>query len=424
MQQEFYTTGSEHRRGGVRRSIWNRLFLASSFGLILMFLVLVFQETSPEWRRYQTEYYRRLAQVTGDPSKATTPLKVRQIHLPDFHRVDRCVTCHAGIDNPKMAGQPQPFGAHPDLGVVGFLQAHSFEEIGCTVCHHGQGSASTVHHAHGPVEHWEEPLLPRELVVGTCAACHGDVKQLKGAERLAQAWALFQEKGCIGCHNLHGQGMPVGPELDETLQKGPDQFDFRYVRGEETVIHWVADHFRDPQRVVPGYPALGVPESAMPNYHFTEEEITLLTALVLSFSSEKEKEEFPIPARFKVPSSPEPRPTYASAIEFGRAVFQEFGCAGCHGPEGRGGITNKNMDLGEEVPPLITVSEGYTREELKEIIRQGRYPGRATRDQPSPPLWMPAWGEKLSEDQLDALVEYLTSLNLELRETASAQTTE
>ena len=406
----------------MRRSIWNLLFLISSFGLILMFFSLVFQESLPEWRHYQAEYYRRLAQVTGEPSRASTPLKVRQIHLPEFHRVDRCVTCHAGIDNPKMAGQPPPFGAHPDLGISGFLQAHSFQEIGCTVCHHGQGTATTVAHAHGPVKHWEEPLLPEELVVGTCTTCHGDVKSLKGAERLVQARALFEEKGCIGCHNLHGEGMLVGPELDETFQKGADQFDFRYVRGEETVIHWVADHFRDPQRVVPGYPALGIPESAMSNYHFTEEEVTLLTALVLGFASEKENEEFPIPARFKVSGPPKAKPAaYASRVEFGRAVFRQFGCAGCHGIEGRGGIYNKNMDLGEEVPALVTVSQGYTREKLKEIIRDGRYPGRAYRDQPSPPLWMPSWKEKISDDQLDALVEYLISLNPERRETASAQ---
>jgi mono/diheme cytochrome c family protein len=385
----------------------------SSFSLLGMLFVLVLREAFPPWRVYQVEYYRRLAEVTGDPSQARGPIKIRQIHLPEFHRVDRCITCHMGVDNPKMAGQPQPFAAHPDLGIPGFLKAHPFEEIGCTVCHHGQGPATTLAHAHGPVKHWEEPLLPKELVVGTCTACHGDVQSLPGAERLVRAWALFKEKGCIGCHTVHGEGMLVGPELDETFQKGPDQFDFRYVRGDQTVTNWVIDHFRDPQRVVPGYPALGIPESAMPNYHFTEEEITLLTALVLSFSSEKGREEFPIPARFKVPAKPRPKATYANAVEYGRALFQEFGCVGCHGPEGIGGVYNKNMDLGEEVPSLVYVAQGYSRQELKEIIRQGRFPGRADRHGPSPALWMPAWGEKLSDEQVEALVEYLLSLSPE-----------
>ncbi len=397
----------------MRRGVWNWLFLLSSFGMTLMFLVLVGQETLPEWVGTQREYHRRLAKATGDPSRAGAPLKVRQIYLPEFNRIDRCVTCHMGVDNPRMADQPQPFSTHPDLGIPGFLQAHPFEEIGCTICHHGQGQATIKAYAHGPVPHWGEPLLAKELIVGTCTACHESIRGLRGAERLVQAVALFEDKGCIGCHNLHGKGMLVGPELDETWTKSPDQFDFRYVKGEELVSNWIVDHFRDPQRVVPGYPAIGVPESSMPNYELTEEEIQLLTALVLSFASEKGQEGMPIPAQYKVRATPAPEPVFASKLEQGAAVFRKYGCAACHGPQGRGGIFNKNMDQGEEVPPLLYVADGYSREELKEIIRDGRFPGRADRDHLSPPLWMPPWKEKLSEEELDALVEYLYSLHPE-----------
>ncbi len=399
----------------MKRGIWNWLFLLSSFGLVAMLLVLVGQELFPEWAGYQRAYYRRLAEVTG--TRGGGPVKVRQIHLPEFHRVDRCTTCHMGIDNPKMAGQPQPFGAHPDLGIPGFLAKHPFEEVGCTVCHHGQGSATTKAHAHGPVRHWEQPLLTKELIVGACTSCHGDTATLRGAERLVQARKLFDEKGCIGCHNLHGKGMLVGPELEETWNKSPAQFDFHHVEGMEgkghgegTVAQWIIDHFRDPQRVSPEYPALGIPESSMPKYEFTEEEIQLLSALVLSFASEVGREEFTVPARFKVPAKPQAEPAYAGPVEHGEAVFRKYGCVGCHGPQGRGGIRNANMDLGEEVPALTYVSDGYSRDEIKEIIREGRYPGRADSAHLSPPLWMPPWKEKLSDEELEAVVEYLFSL--------------
>ena len=395
----------------MKRSVWNWLFLLSSFSLGLMFGAQMWQELFPEWRGYQVEYYRRLAQVTGDPSKAATPIKIQQIHLPEMKRVDRCITCHVGIDNPKMKDQPQPFRTHPDLGIPGFLEKHPFGEIGCTVCHQGQGSATTKLHAHGPVPHWGEPLLQKQLIVGTCTTCHQNTDSLKGTERLVQARVLFREKGCIGCHNLHGKGMLVGPELAETWGKSVDQFDFRYVHGEEVVANWVVEHFRDPQAVVPGYPALGIPEASMPNYGLTEDEIQQLTALVLSFYSEEEGEEHPIPSRFKVAGAQKPpEPAYNSKIEQGAAVFQKYGCIGCHGPQGRGGIRNKNMDMGEEVPPLVYVAEGYSKEELKEIIREGRYPGRSERGGTAPPLWMPSWKEKISADELDALVEYLYSL--------------
>lgn len=394
-----------------KRGIWNWLFLLSSFGLGLVFLILIGQEMFPEWRSYQAQYYRRLAEVTGEPARARAPLGIRQIHLPEMKRVDRCVTCHVGVDNPRMAGQPQPLAAHPDLGIPGFKEAHPFGEIGCTVCHHGQGPATTVRHAHGPVKHWEEPLLPRDLTVAACATCHQNVDTLRGAERLARARLLFEEKGCIGCHNLHGQGMLVGPELDETFRKGSDQFDFHHIEGERTVVNWVVEHFRNPQRVVPGYPALGIPESSMPLYEFDEEQIRMLTALTLSFALETEREEHPIPARFKVAPSPAPEARYASSVELGKAVFKKYGCAGCHGPEGRGGIRNKNMDLAEEVPPLIYVKAGFTREALKATLIEGRYPARARAEEPPPPLWMPAWGEKISPEELEALMDYLFSLS-------------
>ena len=423
----------------MKRSIWNLLFLISAFGLAFMGAVLIWQEVMPEWAGVQREYNRRLAQVTGDRSKAWSLPSIKQIHLPEMKRTDRCITCHAGIDNPKMADQPQPFKTHPDLGIPGFREKHPFNEIGCTVCHHGQGPAVEKKHAHGPVPHWERPLLSKELIVGTCTTCHQNIGTLKGAERLQKGWALFKEKGCIGCHNLHGKGMLIGPELAEAYSKSSDQFDFKYIQGEETVAHWIQEHFRDPQKVVPGYPKLGVPETPMPDYGLTEEEVQTLTALVISFASEEENEESPVPARFHVPgdrggtflaAEEMPRrggdaadrggtllaagsePVYASKVEQGAAVFQKAGCVGCHGPQGRGGIRNPNMDQ-QEVPPLTHVSDGYSKEELKQIIRDGRYPARADRQGLSPPLWMPSWKGKLSEEEIDAVVEYLVSLNPE-----------
>ncbi len=396
----------------MKRSAWNRLFVASGFGLIGLFIWMVYQETFPEWREYQLEYYQRLAKATGDPSKARTPLAIKQIYLPEFKRVDRCVTCHAGIDHPKMSGQPQPFAAHPEV-VPGFLASHPFSEIGCTVCHQGQGPATTVKHAHGHVAHWEEPLLKKEWVAGTCATCHGNFAKLKGAEPIGRALELFKEKGCIGCHTLHGSGMLVGPELEETWLKSEDQMDFKYIQGEHSVANWIFEHFKDPQATVPGYPALGVPESSMPNYELTDEEAHLLTALTLHFSVEKGRPERPIPAQFKVAAPPEPEAApvrYASLAERGKALFEQVGCTACHGIGGRGGIRNKNMDLGEEVPPLVSVARGFTREELKQTIRDGRYPAKADPSGPAPPLWMPSWKDKLSEEEMDALAEYMLSL--------------
>ena len=402
----------------MKRSIWNTLFLVATFGIVFCLMVLAFQELFPEWKKYQAEYYQRLARVTGDPAKARTPVKILQIYLPNMHRVDRCITCHVGIDNSKMKGQPLPFGSHPDLGDPHFLAHHPFNEIGCTVCHQGQGPATIKEHAHGRVAHWEEPMLPKEYVASNCAVCHKNVMELKGAEILVQAKALFDEKGCLGCHSLNGAGNQIGPELSETAAKSTDQFDFRHVRGPHTVHQWIEEHFKDPQAITPGDPAQGIPESAMPNYELNDKETKMLTALVLSFAAGEEKEDHPIPSRFIVPAPPakKPEPIEGTPAEKGRILFKKYGCTACHGVEGRGGIRNKNMAPSDEIPPLMTVSDGYTKEEVKQIIRNGRYPAKADASGQTPVLWMPAWKDKIPEDEIDAIIEYIWSLHPQTKE--------
>ena len=110
---------------------------------------------------------------------------------------------------------------------------------------------------------------------------------------------------------------------------------------------------------------------------------------------------------------PQPEPVYANAVERGRAVFDKFGCAACHGPGGLGGRHNVNAGLGGEVPSLAYVKAYYGNnlEALKDVIRHGRQPApRADVTRPNPPLYMPAWKDRISEEDLDALVQYLLSL--------------
>ena len=52
-----------------------------------------------------------------------------------------------------------PYRTHPSEP----LKAHPIERFGCTSCHGGQGWAIDTEPAHGPVAHWEEPLLSRAL---------------------------------------------------------------------------------------------------------------------------------------------------------------------------------------------------------------------------------------------------------------------
>ncbi|MCZ6873110.1 MAG: c-type cytochrome [bacterium] len=213
-----------------RVKLFSNNFMASAFALTNFLLVLLLMwtvsaEYAPEWKRYQREYYRLFAEQVDDPSLQkeilATPLEIQQVWDPKLELTDRCMTCHMGVNNPKMANVPQPFKVHPD-----FTQ-HSFERIGCTVCHEGQGAATTVHDAHvmedleerfGPydAQHigWKRPLLPLEYVQASCNKCHNVMQgPVPGADHLNAGWQLVQEKGCKACHYIVDGGAKQAPEL-------------------------------------------------------------------------------------------------------------------------------------------------------------------------------------------------------------------
>ena len=71
------------------------------------------------------------------------------------------------------------------------------------------------------------------------------------------------------------------------------------------------------------------------------------------------------------------------------------------------------MEPSDEVPPLTYVADGYTKEEMKQVIRNGRYPARSQSSGMDPPLWMPAWKDKISDEEIDAIIDFLISLRPE-----------
>ena len=98
-------------------------------------------------------------------------------------------------------------------------------------------------------------------------------------------------------------------------------------------------------------------------------------------------------------------------LERGRMVFVKYGCNGCHGTSGGGGIKNFNAQTGGEINGLTRVSETYTREELIEKIRRG-VPTVDKGDPmgPDPPLRMPPYGELIGGQEMLDLAAYLFSL--------------
>jgi len=442
----------------------------TALGLLVGALVIVayYKDQFREWKEWQRAYIQQeLARATTPGQKAAAariPVEVRQTLLPGLDRVDRCETCHLVVDDASYAGFQQPLAYHVNH------DQHPFEQFGCTICHQGQGRATTREAAHGQVAHWDRPMLPMKYIESACAKCHLP-SDVPGAPRLARGRALFDELGCIGCHKLHGVGGAIGPDLDTV--------------GATRSPEWLAKHFKAPAEVTTG--------SAMPPVTVGDADVDALTLYMLSLTGERMSDYYVsmktlpgleagrrlfaekgcigchsiggkggkvgppldevgkrhnaewIIAHFRnpqavTPGSVMPRfsftkqeiraltdflltntassmigslkiPALMTPAERGREVFVKYGCTGCHGQDANTGIRNPNAKTAQQVPGLKFVSEGYTKEELKKCILGGQKEIPKLNPQgPQPPLYMPAWRSQIGEGELNDLVEYLMSL--------------
>ena len=140
-------------------------------------------------------------------------------------------------------GVPQPYATHPRLDLfVSDSSPHSMQTFGCTICHQGQGSATSFkwssHTPNSPKQshvwhdeygwfnnhHWIYPMLPQRFEESSCLKCHHEVVDLEPSERFPEppapkvvaGYHLIRQYGCYGCHEIKGWSGPdqrVGPDL-------------------------------------------------------------------------------------------------------------------------------------------------------------------------------------------------------------------
>ena len=174
-------------------------------------------------------------------------------------RFDRCRTCHMSIDmvddtvmtsiagafphgdSTKDGKFAHPYASHPNLALyLGATSPHPLPKFGCTVCHEGQGSGTSVsnasHTPNDPVEmaqwakdhkwfdnhFWERPMLPKRFEESSCIKCHINVVDLgvnekfgATAPKVVRGHDLVQTYGCFGCHEISGYdgNKIIGPDL-------------------------------------------------------------------------------------------------------------------------------------------------------------------------------------------------------------------
>ena len=286
------------------------IFCLSSFVFLGVYAVAPLRDYFREWKRYQ-QNYNRLAEEKlrqNIPVRATV-IGIQQIWNPELDVVDRCVTCHLSVDNRALRDAPQPFRAHP-------VTPHKISEIGCTVCHRGQGAATTLRGAHGRLRWWEDPMLPSQYLQASCGQCHS-------GDAVPEAWvlnagrALIEKSGCVGCHKIPGiaRREPIAPDLDGIGSKVRPLWLFRWLKNPKDYLE----------------------KTSMPDFQLSDDEARLLTTFLLAQK---------IPGRDVTVASDR------AMIELGQLRYREARCISCHAQGGRGGTFGPDLGkIGGKVRP-------------------------------------------------------------------------
>jgi mono/diheme cytochrome c family protein len=347
-----------------------------------------YREATPEWKKYQVAYREFLLKhakddATREKAGELTP-EVQQIYLGTLGAVDRCTSCHAGVENPMAANADQPLAQHGG----DYLDNHPADRFGCTVCHYGQGRATNRKDAHGLGHdaHWDHPVIPLEYIQSSCASCH-DLAMLKnrGGEKLVKGEQLFREKGCKGCHKLDGVGGVLGKPLDGVGSQPVAYFPMtspvarQSVKSEKTIYSWMKQHFDDPRNLVLG--------SEMKS-DFTDQESDLLTTYVLSLRSGE------MPKKYRRIRE---TPQQEGAKTDGELLFKMY-CVACH-TTGKDSVNDEvfKRTIPAIMNPAFLKAAGNAY--LKKVIEEGRAGTQMT-----------AWKEAaagLTDREITTLVEYL-----------------
>lgn len=364
------------------RNVKTVIFSASLAVIALLVFAALRETVFVEYRLHQLRYRKQLVALAKTPAEKAAAkgyeIRMRQLVLPALGRTDRCISCHAGIEDPRMVSVEAPLIYHPQE----LLESHDIRQMGCTVCHDGQGLATNRKDAHAnEIRFWESLRLRGDLTQANCLRCH-HIESLLGAKTLQLGRRLFAESGCLGCHKKDRVGGFLGPDLttigDASFHlKSPHGGNRKDLLGQFDHNLNLAYLFESVKT-----PSLEPGDSVMPDNKFTDEEAHALAIYLKSFQTRK------------VPDSLQDFDKHVPP-RTGRDLYMEF-CAACHGKNGEGAPLFEHDKQG----PSLAGNGFQSIVTLDFVTKFVSHSDSSI---------MPNWGKSggLSPEQIDAVSRYI-----------------
>ena len=308
--------------------------------LLLLLAVAPARHVFSDWQVYQRGYLRLISKR----SDAITLRRhfepgIQQIWLPELAVLDRCTTCHSALKEASLADVTvQPYRPHPPI-------PHKPEQLGCVICHRGQGAATSVAEAHQSTLAWEEPILPAKYLESSCGQCHQ--QDLKSTPQLNLGRKMLRAYGCVHCHTVK---QPDGSIITAT----DDPPSLAHI-ADKTTREWIFAWLKDPQ----AYSTT----ATMPNFKLSDDDARDISAFLVSSSS---------PATFKVAQASlvtaQKVKDDATLQTKAASLYGESFCASCHAVQNAAG----NLVGGNLGPELTKVGSKVKPEWLQAWVRNPR----------------------------------------------------
>lgn len=284
-----------------------KIFGVVSVLLLIVLAVSPMKDRYREWRSYQQDYNKIIKKY---PDRIEpVEIGIKQIWVEELNRVDRCITCHVGMSTENFENAEEPFSTHPKM-------YHDVFEFGCTICHRGQGLATTNDESKGRTKYWDDPMLTGNYLEATCGICH-KTSDVPEAPVLTQGRQLTIDYNCNACHNYYSYNTVKITNLDGI--------------GDKTSRKWLTHWFKTPKQFQP--------KTKMPTFNLSDEEINILSDFMLAFHT--------YPGEAILDELPPALNNETGIDEVlaanGKKIFMEAQCISCHLVNDTGGYLARDI---------------------------------------------------------------------------------